>query len=299
MTVTLDWFGCTTYRLNINGLVVFLDTFMDRLSSAPDTGVTSADITDADFAIIGHSHMDHLAGADVIAKNTGASIIGSHETARVLTEAGVSRDQLLPSAGGENYRLSDDVSVRVFPSLHSCIWSESAPPGTRMLGDLGVSQQERTTRLARLSARDRSASLSPELAAENDELRARNIGSNSDGGALDYLIDTPDGTIFFQNSMDYHSAILAGIQADVAILGCSGRGNIDGEPIQGSVEEFIAGVVTAVQPRRVVLGHHDNWAGALEVPDRQDTTPIRDELSRVAPDTEVIEPEYRDGMRLL
>ena len=299
MTVTLDWFGCTTYRLNIDGLVVFLDTFMDRLSSAPDVGATSAYITEADFAMIGHSHMDHLAGADVIAKNTGAHIIGSHETVRVLFEAGVPTDQLLLSAGGEKYQLNDDVSVRVFPSLHSCIWSNSEPAGVRVLGDLGVSQQERNARLARRFGRDRDADLPTELVAESKALRVRNIGSDSDGGALDYLIDTPDGTIFFQNSMGYHSAILAGIRADVAILGCSGRGNIDGEPIQGSAEEFIAGVVTTVSPRRVVLGHHDNWAGALEVPDRQDITPIRDELSRVAPEVEVIEPGYQDGMLLL
>ncbi|MDP6274319.1 MAG: MBL fold metallo-hydrolase, partial [Dehalococcoidia bacterium] len=100
MTVTLDWFGCTTYRLNIDGLVVFLDTFMDRISSAPDNGASSADIKEADYAIIGHSHWDHISGADVIAKNTGARVIGSYETARVLTEAGVPTDQLLPSSGG-------------------------------------------------------------------------------------------------------------------------------------------------------------------------------------------------------
>ena len=74
MAVTLDWFGCTTYRLNIDGLVVFLDTFMDRISSAPDNGATSADIKEADFAIIGHSHMDHIEGADIIARNTGAKV---------------------------------------------------------------------------------------------------------------------------------------------------------------------------------------------------------------------------------
>jgi len=299
MTVTLDWYGCTTYRLNINGLVVFLDTFMDRLSSAPDTGATSADITEADFAIIGHSHMDHLAGADVIAKNTGASIICSHESMRALTEAGVQSDQILASAGGENYQLNDDVSVRVFPSLHSCIWSVAEPAGVELTGDLGVPQQERNRRLAERFSADRNVGLTPELAAENDELRARNIGSDSDGGALDYLIETPDGTIFFQNSMGYHSSILAGIKADVAVLGCSGRGNIDGEPFQGSTEKFLAGVVTTVNPKRIVLGHHDNWAGALNTPDLQDITPIRNELAKVAPDVEVIEPGYADGMTLL
>lgn len=297
--MTLDWFGCTTYRLNINGLVVFLDTFMDRLSSAPDNGATSAGIAEADFLIIGHSHMDHLAGADVIAKNTGAHVIGSYETARVLTEAGVKKEQLLPSSGGERYRLSDDVSVRVFPSIHSCIWTVSEPPGVRAMGDLGVFQQERNKRLAERFSRNREAGLPPELAAESKTLRARNIGSNSDGGALDYLIDTPDGTIFFQNSMGYWSAILAGVRADAAIIACSGRGNIDGEPVQGTVEQFIAGVATTVSPKRLVLGHHDNWSGSPGAPDLADITPIRKELSRVAPQIEVIEPGYQDGMTLL
>ena len=80
---TLDWLGCTTCRLNVDGLVVFLDTFMDRLSSAPDNGATPADITEVDFAIVDHSHMDHLAGADVIAKNTGTHVIGSYTTSGV------------------------------------------------------------------------------------------------------------------------------------------------------------------------------------------------------------------------
>ncbi|MBN4064542.1 MBL fold metallo-hydrolase [Dehalococcoides mccartyi] len=299
MTVTLDWFGCTTYRLNINGLVLFLDTFMDRLSTAPDMGMTSADITEADYAIIGHSHMDHLASCDVIAKNTGAKIIGSYETTRVLTEAGVDPSQLLSSAGGEFYRLNDEVTVRVFPSLHSCIWTTAEPAGVQVTGDLGVSQEERNAGLAERFSRDREAGMTPELAAESKELRARNIGSDSDGGALDYLIDTPDGTIFFQNSMGYHSAILAGIRADIAILGCAGRGNIDGEPIQGSVEQYIAGVVTTVKPKRIVLGHHDNWAGSLTAPDLMDVTPIRDAIAIVSPATEVIEAGYVDGMTLL
>ena len=299
LTVTLDWFGCMTYRLNIDGLVVFLDTFMDRLSSAPDNGATAAGITEADFLVIGHSHFDHIAGADVIAKNTGAHVIGSYETTRVLTEAGAPKEQLLPSAGGENYRLSAGVSVRVFPSIHSCIWTVSEPPGVQVTGDLGVPQQERNARLVKRFSRDRAAGLPPELAAESRQLRARNIGSNHDGGALDYLIDTPDGTIFFQNSMGYWSAILAGIRADAAIIACSGRGNIDGEPMQGSVEQFIAGVATTVSPKRLILGHHDNWSGALEAPDLMDITPIRNELSKVAPGIEVIEPGYQDGMVLL
>ncbi|MDP6822102.1 MAG: MBL fold metallo-hydrolase [Dehalococcoidia bacterium] len=297
MTVTLDWFGCTTYRLNIDGLVVFLDTFMDRLSSAPDNGATSADIKEADFALIGHSHMDHIAGADVIAKNTGAKVIGSFETARVLRRAGVPKEQLLPSAGGELHQLNDDVTVRVFPSLHSCIWSTAAPSGVLLEGDIGVSYGERAARLT--SQRDEGPSLPAALAAEQKELDARRIGSGNDGGALDYLIDTPDGTIFFQNSMGFWSGILAGIRADVAIMGCAGRGNIDGEPIQGSVEEYVAIVANTVAPKQLVLGHHDNWAGDPDAPDLMNIEPIREELERSVPFAEIIEPGYQDGRELL
>ncbi len=299
MSVTLDWFGCSTFRLNINGLVVFLDTFMDRMSTAPDVGSTSADIVEADFLVIGHSHMDHIAGADVIAKNTGAKVIGSYESMRVLAEAGVPDDQLLRSAGGESYRLDDEVTISVFPSLHSCIWTHREPPGAGAESDLAIPQQERNARIAEMFSRDRQAGMPPDLAAESRALWKRNIGSNYDGGALDYLIDTPDGTIFFQDTMGYWSALLSGISADAAIIAYAGRGNVDGEPFQGPVEEFIAGVVTSVSPQRVVLGHHDNWRGVVGAPDLEDTTTIRTELGRVAPETEVIEAGYQDGMTLL
>ena len=93
MTITLEWLGCATFRLTIDSLVVLLDTFVDRISTAPDVGITSDQIKDVDYALIGHSHWDHLAGADVIAKNTGARVICSHESARVLRERGVPDSQ--------------------------------------------------------------------------------------------------------------------------------------------------------------------------------------------------------------
>ena len=35
MAATVDWLGCATFRLAIDGLVVFLDTYLDRVSTAP------------------------------------------------------------------------------------------------------------------------------------------------------------------------------------------------------------------------------------------------------------------------
>lgn len=299
MTVTLDWLGCATYRLTVDGLVIFLDTFMDRISSAPPVGLTSDGVIEADYALIGHAHFDHLAGADVIAKRTGAKVIGSHESIRVLRDAGVPEAQLVATQGGDRFQLSDRVSVRAFPSLHSCTWSDTAPPGTPVLGDLGVTTDERLARaVANRAAGGRTRGLGEALQQESEALRARMVSSTSDGGALDYLIETPEGTVFFQDSMGSWSGVLRDIRADVAILAASARANVDGEPIQGAVEDFIAQEVEVLRPRTLFLGDHDNWAGTPDVPDVVDVSPVRERLARVAPSTRLIEVGYLEGTRL-
>jgi hypothetical protein len=67
----------------------------------------------------------------------------------------VPEDQLLPVAGGEPVRLSDDVIVRVFPSQHSCGWTKAAgvfEADAVCLGDLGVTHQERLERFGEMRA---------------------------------------------------------------------------------------------------------------------------------------------------
>ncbi len=91
MKVTLDWLGTATFRLTLDDVVVFLDAYMDRVPSAPPVGLSAKDVQRADFVLVGHSHFDHLAGAEIIAATTGARVIGSSETCRVLRGAGLPR----------------------------------------------------------------------------------------------------------------------------------------------------------------------------------------------------------------
>src|SRR6266852_9363990 len=151
MRVTLDWLGVATFRLTIGNLVVFLDAYLDRVPAAPPVGLTTADVDRADFVLVGHSHFDHLWGAERIAARTGATVIGSHETVRLLRDLdGVPERQLVAVAGGEPIELPGGIRVRVYPALHSCIWATmDAQPDEACLGDLGVAQHERAARVAR------------------------------------------------------------------------------------------------------------------------------------------------------
>ena len=298
MVTTLDWYGCATFALHTAGLDIMLDAYVDRATGAagPQPPVTADEIGDCDYIVVGHAHFDHLYGAERIMANTDATLIGSYESVRVMERAGVPVDRMIPVAGGETIELEGadgPASVSVYPSQHSCVWShtEMDQPDHVCIGDLGVTWQEQQARLAELMQY-----LTTELdQAAVDHILASDTGHSErgDGGALVFLFDLPDGRLFYQDTSGHWSGVLRDLRPDVAILGAAGRGNVDGEPIQGSLAQFVARQVDLLRPRQVVLGHHDDWLPGFSVP--TDTAPILAEIERVRPGTVILEPDYLDG----
>jgi L-ascorbate metabolism protein UlaG (beta-lactamase superfamily) len=295
VATTLDWYGCATFALRTAGLTVFLDAYVDRAAGAAGTQVTADEIDECDWIVVGHAHFDHLFGAERIAANTGARIIGSYETVRVMEQAGVPVDQMICVAGGETVALSDSVRVSVFPSQHSCVWShrQMSQADEVCIGDLGLTWQEQRARFGALIEHFGSAMPPDSL----EHLLAANQGDRGDGGALVYVFDTPDGRLLFQDTSGHWTGILGALRPDVAIVAAAGRGNVDGEPIQGSLAEFVGREVALLEPRRVVLCHHDNWLPGFSVD--TDVAPIRAELARVSPDSELLELGYLDATSVL
>lgn len=293
MTTTLDWYGCATFRLRTAGLTIFLDAYIDRVPGAAGTGLTADAVDACDWIVVGHSHFDHLWGAERIMRNTGARLVGSYETIRVMERVGVPLDRMIPVAGGETVDLGSGVRVTAYPSQHSCVWSQGqmAPADQVCLGDLGLTWQERQVRFAELFAHfgTLSADTLQHLGASNQQARG-------DGGALVFLFDTPDGRLLYQDTSGHWTGVLRDLRPDVAILAAAGRGNVDGEPIQGSLAQFVARQVDLVRPRRVILCHHDDWLPGFSIP--TDVAPIRREIARVAPRTELLEVGYRAGTAL-
>jgi L-ascorbate metabolism protein UlaG (beta-lactamase superfamily) len=287
---TLDWYGCATFRLQTAGSTIFLDAYIDRAPGAPGTGLTADDIDECDWIVIGHAHFDHLAGAERIMARTRAMLIGSYESVRVMEAAGVPLDRMICVAGGERVQLSADVSVSVLPSQHSCVWSHAqmVQSGETCIGDLGVTWQEQQERMGELRHHLATA-LTPEAV---QHLVASSVGQSTrgDGGALLYLFDTPEGSLLYQDTSGHWSGILDGLRPDVAILAAAGRGNVDGEPIQGSLADFVGRQVAALRPSRLLLSHHDDWLPGFSVP--TDMAPLRAAITAASPATELLEPGY-------
>jgi Beta-lactamase superfamily domain len=287
MNATLDWLGCATFRLTIGELVIFLDAYLDRVPSAKPVGLGVDDVAEAHWIVVGHSHFDHLYGAERIARRTRATVVGSYETVRVLQAVGVPDRQLMPVAGGETLRLADTVSMKVFPSQHSCVWSHRtmADADAVCVGDLGVTHQERLERMRELFGW--LTSLGPEVV---DHLRASSQGALGDGGPLLYWFQTSQGSLLYQDTSGCWTSLLRDLRPDVAILAAAGRGNLDGEPIQGSLAQFVAREVELLLPRRVFLSHHDDWLPGFSK--AIDVRSIRQEIARRAPRAELVEMDY-------
>lgn len=291
----LDWLGCATFRLSVGATTLFLDAYLDRVPGAPQPGLTTEEVDRADWILVGHSHFDHLWGAERIAVQTGATVIGSYETVRVLEAQGVPREQLMPVAGGERIRLGEGIGVRVFPSLHSCVWAQQGAPSATdvCLGDTGLYLQDQQQRFADVVAWVRS--LGPDV---GKHLKAGEQGALGDGGTLVYLIETPSGSLFYQDTSGCWSSMLTGTvpRPDVAILAAGGRANIDGEPVQGTLADFVAGEARDLDAPQVILSHHDDWLPGFSQP--IDAAPIRAALDRTRPGTRLVELDYLSGHKL-
>jgi hypothetical protein len=86
MHIILDWLGVSTLSADDRRFRIFLDVYMDRVPATPPVGITSGDVERADYILIGHSHFDHLWGAERIATRTGATVVGSYETFQIPTQ---------------------------------------------------------------------------------------------------------------------------------------------------------------------------------------------------------------------
>ena len=298
MTVSLDWLGCATFRLRIDELTLYLDAYVDRVPGAPPVGITADEIDVADYVLVGHSHFDHIAGAEVIAANTGATLIGSTESARVMRDEGVPERQLWQTQGGEHFRLSDSVTVRTYPSLHSCIWTGGAgAPGEVVTGQYCLTEDERWPSDSAQDFPQRMAAISEAHRAEHGRPA---VGSDTHGGAIAYAIETPYGSIFYHDTSGCWTRVVSDLRPDVAIVAMAGRPNVDGEPLQGSLANFVGRMAGLMRPREMFLGHHDNWMppSTRDMTTNEMMAPVREQLARVEPRITLVEVGYLEGTQL-
>jgi L-ascorbate metabolism protein UlaG (beta-lactamase superfamily) len=110
----LTWHGHSTFTLETDaGLRIMFDPFLE---DNPKSDLKVADVVQLDYILCTHGHFDHFADAVTLAKQTGATVVGTFELVAFAQSRGVERGHGMNVGGGHAF---DFGYVKLTPALHS------------------------------------------------------------------------------------------------------------------------------------------------------------------------------------
>ncbi len=119
--VKIRWFGHSGFSIHDpSGKTVLIDPWFQGNPTAPSG---PEGVPKAEFLLLTHDHFDHAADAVLLARQTGALVVGIFELAGDLKARGVPESQLLHGGNGMNVGgtvLLDGFSFTMTEARHSC-----------------------------------------------------------------------------------------------------------------------------------------------------------------------------------
>lgn len=204
--LTVTWFGVTALLVSDGEHALMIDPFFTRpggwlrfLSNgeiAPDENLIAqslkrAGVQHLDAVLVSHSHFDHAMDAGVVARLTGATLVGSASTLNIGRGASLP-ENLLHLVNPEQPLHFGKFTVTFFQSRHA------GATGGRPTGDI----------------------LAPLVPPAH-------YLDYKQGGTYSILVQHPQGSLLHHGSAGFVPGALAGHRADVVFLGIALRERLD------------------------------------------------------------------------
>ena len=240
-SLTVTWYGVTTLLFDDGDTKVMIDGFFSRpkpppsgddpaawanMRVAPEVGqiermIERAGLTELAAITPVHSHFDHAMDLGVIAKRTGAVVLGSPSTANIARGAEVPESQIRTVAERGEFRFGQ-FTLSLIRSAHAPLVDGGPPiPGSI------------------------DAPLRPPAS----------LLDWKEGGAYSILVSHPAGTTLVQGSAGYVKDALDGVSADAVLLGIGGLDTLG----EAHSHDYYAEIVTAVGAKCVLPIHWDDF----------------------------------------
>lgn len=276
--INLKYLGAAGWVINDGETTILIDPYLTRLKLGNGPSTSKADVrksyTDsdyftsdtitinkiidkADYILVHHSHFDHLADVPYIAKKTGAKVIATETSCKILSAYGIPDEQMIRVKGGEDYQF-EKFSIRVIPSIHSAL-------GDKHYFDSRKYTEEPKTPLK--------------------------IGDFIEGGSLMFLLRFNEKKIMTMGSMNFVEREIEGIHADILLAGV----NFSRNEIYKYTERLLkaTGFPEIVIPThwdnfRVPYGFSKSQQTAVE----KKIKPFIEEVKAASPKSKVITPVH-------
>lgn len=109
----LTFYGHACFSVRIENKILLFDPFITPNEKAKNIDINSIK---ADYILLSHGHEDHVADAEVIAKNTGAKLISNFEIVQWFAKKGIENSHPMNHGGSWNF---DFGTVKMVNAVHS------------------------------------------------------------------------------------------------------------------------------------------------------------------------------------
>ncbi|WNJ18974.1 metal-dependent hydrolase [Pontibacter sp. G13] len=118
--MNITFYGHACFGVEIDGVNLLFDPF---ISPNPLASQIDIDAIPADFILLSHGHEDHVADVEVIAKRTGATLVGAFEVVSWFGAKGIEKFHPMNIGGSWNF---DFGTVKCVNAIHT----SSMPDGS-------------------------------------------------------------------------------------------------------------------------------------------------------------------------
>ena len=119
----ITFYGQNTLSIKVNNKHIVVDPFISGNEKA--NSIIDVTTIKADYILLTHAHQDHVLDVDVIAKNTGATIVSNYEIAMYYQEKGF---QVHPMNHGGNWTFPFG-KVKYVNAVHTSTFADGANGG--------------------------------------------------------------------------------------------------------------------------------------------------------------------------
>jgi L-ascorbate metabolism protein UlaG (beta-lactamase superfamily) len=129
--MTLTYFGHSCFLVEIDGHRLLFDPF---ISPNPKASAIDLNSLQADFVLLSHGHVDHIADAEAILKQTGAVLISNYEVVEWFKSKGIEKGVGMNIGGSYSLPLESRSDKKESPAagkvkMFQAIHSSSMPDG--------------------------------------------------------------------------------------------------------------------------------------------------------------------------
>lgn len=226
----LTWIGTAGFRLAYQGVVVWIDPYVTRLSLPdllrrravpPSQEAIGRWIDRADAVLVGHTHFDHALDVPAIARRTGCKVYGSQSLANLMQLYKLG-DQAVVVEPHRDYEVGP-FKFHFVPSQHSKLQFGLKVP---MAGELTCDHLDHLTPQAYRC-----------------------------GQVWGIYIEVAGMRFYHQGSADFVESELRDRNVDIFLCGISGR---------RFTPNYVDRIVAALKPQMIVPTHYDDFFRPLD-----------------------------------